>query len=48
MLRIPLNVFVVVALSLVKEGDGYRNAVFGICSAMLVGMATVFGWVVSG
>jgi len=48
MLRIPLNIFVVVALSLVREGDWYRNAVFGICSGMLVGMATIFGWVVSG
>jgi len=48
MLRIPLNVFVVVALSLIKEGDGYRNTVFGVCSGMLVGMAAIFGWVVTG
>lgn len=45
MLRIPLNVFVVVALSLVKEGPEYRNKVFLACSGMLVGMGTIFGWV---
>jgi hypothetical protein len=35
-LRIPLNVFVVAALALVQEGEGYRNLVFGSCSGMLV------------
>ncbi|KAI9826614.1 MAG: hypothetical protein M1832_006210 [Thelocarpon impressellum] len=36
MLRIPLNIFVVVALSLTKEGAGYRDTVFMVCSGFLV------------
>ncbi len=47
MLRIPLNVFVVVALGLVQEGEGYRNAVFTVCSGLLVVTSGVFHHVVS-
>ncbi|KAN0119994.1 DUF791 domain containing protein [Hyaloscypha variabilis] len=47
MLRIPLNVFVVVALGLVQEGEGYRNAVFMVCSGLLVVTSGVFHHVVS-
>ena len=47
MLRIPLNLFVVVALGLVKEGEGYRNAVFMVCSGLLVVTSGVFHHVVS-
>ena len=36
MLRVPLNLFVVVALSLTKEGDDYRDSVFMICSGLLL------------
>lgn len=42
MLRIPLNIFVVVALSCVKEGDAYRNIVFVTCSGLLVLTSGVF------
>lgn len=42
-LRVPLNLFVVVALSLIKEGDGYRNLVFEVCSGLLVVASVVFG-----
>jgi MFS transporter, MFS domain-containing protein family, molybdate-anion transporter len=47
MLRIPLNVFVVVALGLVKEGEGYRNAVFMTCSGLLVITSGIFHHIVS-
>ncbi|KXH35742.1 major facilitator superfamily transporter [Colletotrichum nymphaeae SA-01] len=36
LLRLPLNVFVVVAHSLDEEGDGHRNAVFMTCAALLM------------
>lgn len=42
MLRIPLNVFVVVALVSVKEGEEYRNLVFVGCSGLLVLTSGVF------
>lgn len=42
LLRIPLNVFVVAALGLVKEGEGYRNWVFICCSGLLVFTSGVF------
>ena len=42
MLRIPLNVYVVVALALVKEGEGYRNLVFMVCSGLLIVTSWVF------
>jgi hypothetical protein len=45
MLRIPLNVFVVVALSLIKEGPEYRNMVFMTCSGMLVATSTIFHFI---
>ncbi len=47
MLRIPLNMFVVVALSLVKEGEGYRNMVFMVCSGLLVVTSGIFHHFVS-
>ncbi|KAF6837467.1 major facilitator superfamily domain containing protein 5 [Colletotrichum plurivorum] len=37
LLRLPLNIFVVVAHSLDEEGDGHRNAVFITCAALLMG-----------
>ncbi|OLN96483.1 Molybdate-anion transporter 1 [Colletotrichum chlorophyti] len=36
LLRLPLNVFVVVAHSLDEEGDGHRKAVFMTCAALLM------------
>ncbi|KAI9702840.1 MAG: hypothetical protein M1836_008054 [Candelina mexicana] len=36
MLRIPLNILVVVALSLIKEGPEYRATVFMACSGLLL------------
>jgi MFS family permease len=42
-LRVPLNLFVVVALGLIKEGDEYRNFVFEVCSGLLVVTSIVFG-----
>jgi hypothetical protein len=47
MLRIPLNVFVVVVLGLVREGEGYRNAVFMTCSGLLVVTSGIFHHIVS-
>ncbi|KAH8724640.1 hypothetical protein GQ44DRAFT_827315 [Phaeosphaeriaceae sp. PMI808] len=41
MLRIPLNVFVVLALSTTKEGEAHRNIVFTTCSALLVVAAVI-------
>jgi MFS family permease len=36
LLRMPLNVFVVVAHSLDEEGDAHRNHVFLVCAALLM------------
>lgn len=47
MLRIPLNVFVVVALSLIEEGAEYRNLVFMTCSGLLVLTSGIFHHYVS-
>ena len=47
MLRIPLNVFVVVALSLIKEGLAYRNLVFMTCGGLLVLASGIFHHIVS-
>ncbi|EKD15222.1 putative major facilitator superfamily domain-containing protein [Drepanopeziza brunnea f. sp. 'multigermtubi' MB_m1] len=47
MLRIPLNIFVVVALSLIKEGTDYRNLVFMTCSGLLVLTSGIFQYCVS-
>jgi len=47
MLRIPLNVFVVVALSLIKEGPEYRNLVFMTCGGLLVLTSGIFHHIVS-
>lgn len=47
MLRIPLNAFVVIALSLIKEGDDYRNLVFITCSGMLVAVSGIFHHILS-
>jgi len=47
MLRIPLNIFVVVALSLIKEGPEYRNLVFMTCSGLLVLTSGIFHHYVS-
>lgn len=46
MLRIPLNVFVVVALSLIREGEQYRDLVFMTCSGLLVLISVIFNCVV--
>jgi hypothetical protein len=45
-LRIPLNVFVVVALGCVKEGEAYRNTVFLVCGGLLVFTSGVFRYVI--
>jgi hypothetical protein len=47
MLRIPLNVFVVIALSLIKEGLEYRNLVFMSCGGMLVLTSGIFHYILS-
>ena len=36
MLRVPLNIFVVVALSLTREGNKHRDTVFIACSGFLL------------
>jgi len=41
-LRVPLNVFVVVSLALVKEGEDYRRGVFLVCGALLLAVSGVF------
>jgi hypothetical protein len=46
-LRMPLNVFVVIALSLIKEGPEYRNLVFMCCSGMLVATSGIFHYIIS-
>ncbi|KAL8974909.1 MAG: hypothetical protein Q9197_000849 [Variospora fuerteventurae] len=43
LLRIPFNIFVVVALSLTKEGDAYREVIFMICSGLLLIVSAVVG-----
>ena len=47
MLRIPLNVFVVVALSLIREGPEYRNLVFITCGGLLVLTSGIFHHIIS-
>ena len=47
LLRIPLNVFVVVALSSIKEGPEYRNLVFTTCGGLLVATSGIFHHIVS-
>ncbi|TVY22179.1 Molybdate-anion transporter [Lachnellula hyalina] len=42
MLRIPLNIFVVVALGVMREGEAYRNAVFLVCNGLLVVTSGIF------
>ncbi|KAI9650637.1 hypothetical protein NHQ30_000656 [Ciborinia camelliae] len=41
-LRVPLNVFVVVSLALVREGEEYRRGVFLVCGGLLVAVSGVF------
>ncbi|PQE26889.1 major facilitator superfamily transporter protein [Rutstroemia sp. NJR-2017a BVV2] len=41
-LRIPLNIFVVVSLALVKEGEAYRRGVFLACGGLLVAVSGIF------
>ncbi|KAI4218726.1 MAG: hypothetical protein L6R36_008788 [Xanthoria steineri] len=43
LLRIPFNIFVVVALSLTKEGDAYRETIFMTCSGLLLIVGAVVG-----
>ncbi|KAL8858975.1 MAG: hypothetical protein Q9178_004456 [Gyalolechia marmorata] len=43
LLRIPFNIFVVVALSLTKEGDAYREVIFMTCSGLLLIVSAVVG-----
>lgn len=43
LLRIPFNVFVVVAFSLTHEGDQYREAVFIFCSGLLLIASAIVG-----
>ncbi|KAL8892117.1 MAG: hypothetical protein Q9192_005652 [Flavoplaca navasiana] len=43
LLRIPFNIFVVVALSLTKEGDAYRETIFMTCSGLLLVVGAVVG-----
>ncbi|RDW75170.1 putative major facilitator superfamily-containing protein 5 [Coleophoma cylindrospora] len=47
LMRIPLNVFVVVALSLIQEGEAYRNQVFMTCSGLLVVVSGIFHYAVT-
>jgi hypothetical protein len=47
MLRILLNIFVVVALALIKEGAEYRNLVFMTCSGLLVFTSGIFHHIVN-
>ncbi|KAK6595842.1 major facilitator superfamily transporter [Botrytis cinerea] len=41
-LRVPLNIFVVVSLALVREGEEYRRGVFLVCGGLLVAVSGVF------
>ncbi|KAL8784074.1 MAG: hypothetical protein Q9213_004201 [Squamulea squamosa] len=43
LLRIPFNIFVVVALSLTREGDAYREIIFMTCSGLLLIVSAVVG-----
>ncbi|KAL8800249.1 MAG: hypothetical protein Q9182_005305 [Xanthomendoza sp. 2 TL-2023] len=43
LLRIPFNIFVVVALSLTREGDAYREIIFMVCSGLLLIVSAVVG-----
>jgi len=43
-LRIPLNVFVVVALTTTVEGDEHRDKVFIFCGGLLLGASLCAGW----
>ncbi|KAJ4290978.1 hypothetical protein N0V90_010174 [Kalmusia sp. IMI 367209] len=40
-LRVPLNAFVVLALSMTQEGEHHRNMVFTLCSGLLLAAALV-------
>ncbi|KAF1965062.1 DUF791-domain-containing protein [Bimuria novae-zelandiae CBS 107.79] len=40
-LRVPLNAFVVLALSMTREGEHHRNMVFTLCSGLLLAAALV-------
>ena len=44
MLRIPLNVFVVVALTTTVEGDVHRDRVFVFCGGLLLAASVGAGW----
>jgi len=46
LLKVPQNAFVVVVLSMVKEGARYKDGVFVGCSEALVVTSGVLGWVV--
>ncbi|KAI4085896.1 MAG: hypothetical protein LQ344_008038 [Seirophora lacunosa] len=48
LLRIPYNVFVVVALSLTREGDMYREIIFMCCSGLLLIVSAVIGVLLHG
>lgn len=43
-LRIPLNVFVVVALTTTVEGDAHRDRVFVFCGGLLLAASVGAGW----
>ncbi len=43
-LRIPLNVFVVVALTTTVEGDAHRDRVFVFCGGLLLLASVAAGW----
>jgi hypothetical protein len=45
-LRIPLNIFVVVALAMTREGEAFRDGVFLACSGLLVLTSGIFHHVV--
>jgi MFS transporter, MFS domain-containing protein family, molybdate-anion transporter len=44
LLRIPLNVFVVVALTTTVEGDAHRDRVFVFCGGLLLAASVGAGW----
>jgi len=43
-LRIPLNIFVVVALTTTTEGDVHRDRVFVFCGGLLLAASVGAGW----
>jgi len=43
LLRVPLNVFVVTALGMTREGRGFREGVFRGCVILLGGVGAVVG-----